>query len=232
MKRIILSLAACSLLITPALAQGRATLGRGVSGYSASPYAGNPYAAGTPYIYGNPYAGSPYGSNPLFNPAGAGYYSNPWANPYGSPYTYNGMPINSFGTPVPIGGGFFGMASNGHNINFWRAPSGYYYPWTAGYGTGYTAPIVVINNGAAPQAAQPPLSTIFSDTLKYLDEQKAAGKLDPNDFQHLKQRALDLLSKERDLRTQGSGSLDQEQEASIRADVDTLGGEIARRVKP
>jgi hypothetical protein len=233
MKQVILTLLTCGFALTPAVAQVSHAAGYNGNPYVGNPYVGNPYNTpfGNPYgrPYGNPYAGSPFGSNPLYNPAGG--YVNPWVNPYGNPYMYNGMPINSFGMPTPIGGGFFGMASNGRNFNFWKAPSGYYYPWSAGYGQSYTAPIVVINNGAT-QPAQPPLSTIFSDTLKYLDDQKAAGKLSEGDFTHLKQRTLDLLSKERDLRTQASGSLDQEQETSIRNDVDTLGGEIARRVKP
>lgn len=90
----------------------------------------------------------------------------------------------------------------------------------------------MINSGSSsPQPAQPPLSTIFSDTLKYLDEQKAAGKISEADFTHLKQRCLDLLSKERSLRYE-TGSLDATQEASIRSDVDALGAEIAQRVKP
>lgn len=234
MKRIFLALLTCSFALTPALAQtGRSYGWNGNIGsptvgvpYNNTPF-GNPYQFNRPY--GNPYAGSPYGSNPLYNPAGS--YVNPWVNPYGNPYSYNGVPINSFGMPTPIGGGFFGMSSSGRNFNFWKAPSGYYYPWSAGYGQSYTAPIVVINSGS-PQPALPPLSTIFSDMLKYLDDQKAAGKLSDADFTHLKQRALDLLSKERTLRTAASGSLDQDQETSIRNDVDTLGGEIARRVKP
>lgn len=239
MKRLILALVTAGLTLSPAMAQVQRSfspyVGNGPNGSNlipASPYVyGNPYGYGS-YPYGNPYAGSPYGSNPLFNPAG-GYGYNPWVNRFGSPYAYNGVPINSFGAPVSIGNGFFGLSTNGRNLNFWKAPSGYYYPWTYGYGTSYTAPIVIINSGSTtPQPAQPPLSTIFSDTLKYLDEQKAAGKISEVDFTHLKQRCLDLLSKERSLRNAAGGTLDASQEASIRADVDSLGGEIAQRVKP
>lgn len=240
MKRIILALAVFGYALAPAMAQ---------KSYGTNPYVGNGpggsnivpgYGFGGGGFntfggyggYGNPYAGSPYGSNPLYNPAG-GYGYNPWVNRYGSPYAYNGVPISSFGAPVSVGNGFFNLSSNGRNFNFWKAPSGYYYPWTAGYGSSYTAPIVILNNGSsAPQPSQPPLSTIFSDTLKYLDDQKAAGKISDADFTHLKQRALDLLSKERSLRNAAGGTLDQSQEQSIRGDVDSLGGEIAQRVKP
>lgn len=236
MKRVILTLIALSCIPSSALAQGKSFnpyVGNGPNGTNLIP--ASPFVYGNPYgytPYGNPYAGSPYGSNPLFNPVG-GYGYNPWLNRYGNPYAYNGVPINSFGAPVSIGNGFFGLSTNGRNLNFWKAPSGYYYPWTYGYGSSYTAPIVVINNGSTtPQPAQPPLSTVFSDTLKYLDEQKASGKISEADFTHLKQRCLDLLSKERSLKTANGGALDTQQEASIRADVDSLGGEIAQRVKP
>ncbi len=239
MKRMILALVAFGFTLTPAMAQKSfgysPYVGNGPNGSNLVPsygYGGGFGGYGGYGGYGNPYAGSPYGSNPLYNPAG-GYGYNPWVNRYGSPYAYNGVPINSFGAPVSVGNGFFNLSSNGRNFNFWKAPSGYYYPWTAGYGQSYTAPIVILNNGSsAPQPSQPPLSTMFSDTLKYLDDQKAAGKISDVDFTHLKQRALDLLSKERSLRTAAGGSLDQSQEQSIRNDVDSLGGEIAQRVKP
>ncbi len=237
MKRIILALVAIGFTLTPAMAQksygSSPFVGTGPNGSNLVPSYGYGGGFGGGYSgYGNPYAGSPYGSNPLYNPAG-GYGYNPWVNRYGSPYAYNGTPINSFGAPVSVGNGFFNLSSNGRNFNFWKAPSGYYYPWTAGYGSNYTAPIVIINSGSsAPQPTQPPLSTIFQDTLKYLDDQKAAGKISDADFTHLKQRALDLLSKERSLRNAAGGTLDQSQEQSIRGDVDSLGGEIAQRVKP
>ena len=237
MKRIILALAVFGYALAPAMAQkSYVSEGSRPSGSNMVPgygFGGGGFNTFGGYGgYGNPYAGSPYGSNPLYNPAG-GYGYNPWVNRYGSPYAYNGVPISSFGAPVSVGNGFFNLSSNGRNFNFWKAPSGYYYPWTAGYGSSYTAPIVILNNGSsAPQPSQPPLSTMFSDTLKYLDDQKAAGKISDADFTHLKQRALDLLSKERSLRNAAGGTLDQSQEQSIRGDVDSLGGEIARRVKP
>lgn len=235
MKRITFTLAVCTLVAAPALAQYRG-VSRGASPYvggggsyagGGSSYAGNTtgssYAGNLGTQFVNPYSG--YG-----NPYAGGY--NPYLNPYGNPYSYNGVPFTTFGSPYAVGNGFYGMNANGRNFNFWKAPSGYYYPWTAGYGSGYTAPIVIINQGSnSPTAARPPLSTMFTDTLKYLDEQKAAGKLSQGDYEHLKRRTLDLLSKERDLRTQGGGGLDTDQENSIRADVDTLGGEIARRVQ-
>jgi hypothetical protein len=66
---------------------------------------------------------------------------------------------------------------------------------------------------------------------KYLEDQKDKGKLSDADYNHLKQRAVDLLSKERDLRSQGGGTIDPEAEQSIRSDMDSLGGEVAQRVK-
>lgn len=219
MKRLTVSLGLCSLMLTPALAQGRyapASAGNQapygyVPAMVPNPYA-YPYSPYSPY---SPYGNTPYGYSPV--------------RPYGG--VYSPYPTSGYGIPQSIGGNFFGINAGGATINMWRAPSGYYYPWYASAMPMSNAPIVIVQNGST-QASEPPLSTQFTDMFKYLDEQKEKGKLSEGEFTHLKQRALDLMSKERDLRTQGSGSLDAEQEREIRADVSSLGGEIARKVKP
>lgn len=220
MKRIIVALTLCSFSIVPATAQGRSyIMPNGV------PYGANPYV--------NPY------TNPYVNP-----YANPYVNPYGTTYPYGTVPAigapgarttvypsYGYGIPQPIGGNFFGISTGGTTYNMWKAPSGYYYPWYNGGVQMSSAPIVIVQNGAT-QPSEPPLSTQFTDMFKYLDEQKEKGKLSEGDYKHLKRRALDLMSKERDLRAEGDGSLEAGEEKLIRADISSLGGEIARSVQP
>jgi hypothetical protein len=244
MKRTLILLSLGLLSVQPALAQTRGGFGSAYGGVGAgSPYAGRGSSyggvgAGSPYgyMYGSSYGGVgavPYsGMNPNgvqnWNP----YNANANWNPYGNRYVYgaNGALLPAgFGNPISLGNGFYSFTGGGYRYNMWHAPSGYYYPWLYATSGGY-GPIIQINNGAA-QATFPPISTVFTDMTKYLDEQKDKGKLSDSDYSHLKQRAVDLLSKERDLRSQGGGTIDPEVEQSIRADMDSLGGEIAQRVK-
>lgn len=182
----------------------------------------NPY--GNPYV--NPYA-VPYGANP-YNPYGGGLVPNTGFGVY-NPYA--GYP--AMGMPVPINGGYFGINIGNARLNVWKAPSGYYYPWLprpAGFA--YAPPIVVINQGAQnPTPAQPPLTTIFGDMNKFLDDAKSKGKITESDYNHLKLRASDLQKKERSLALGNGGSLDPNAEEQLRKDVDKLGEEVAYRVK-
>src|SRR5262249_9526730 len=108
--------------------------GVGVPGVSMPSAGFNPYQVAP---FGNPY--SPY-SNPYANP-----YANPYSNPYSSPYFGYGNGLQGggygggyyggggFGAPRLINGNCYSFNVSGAPINFWRAPSGYYYPWMAGF---------------------------------------------------------------------------------------------------
>lgn len=198
--------------------------------------------APTGYIYPNqvqPRFGVP-GYNPYGYP-GASPYVNPYANPYGysSPYynTYSltpglGVTLPNFGQPQALGGGYFGINTGGASFRVWQAPSGYYYPWCGSYSLGYQAPIIYVAPGSSsPTPAQPPLSTIFSDLDKFLEESKTNGKLSLTDYNHLKLRTRDLQNKERTLRISSGGSLDSGTEADLRKDVEQLSQEVAHRVR-
>ncbi|PWT95323.1 MAG: hypothetical protein C5B53_11560 [Candidatus Melainabacteria bacterium] len=182
-------------------------------------------------VYQNPYINNPY---PFGNPYGNPYvYGNPYG--YRSPYGYQ-APL---GYTAPIAGGFqpyggncYGLSFNGRDMRLWRSQSGYYYPWVAGYAYN-TYPIFYIPQGQTnPAAVLPPVSVVVSDLDDYLDKAKEKGKVSDNDFLSLKRRAHDLLSKEKSLAYEAGGSLDPDQEADIRRDVDELSGEVARRVRP
>jgi hypothetical protein len=204
----------------------------GVPGFNVpgSPGGYNPYNS-APY-FNNPY-GNPY-MNPYGNP-----YASPYANPYTSPYYGYGNGLQGghygrsfFGVPQLVNGNTYSFNMGGAPVNFWRAPSGYYYPWMGGYS--YTQYPIFIYNGQANGASQtlPPLSTIFSDLNDYLDKAKKDGKIDEIQYEHLKRRASDLLTKENSLAYEAGGTIDSGQESEIRRDVEGLSAEVARSVRP
>jgi hypothetical protein len=86
--------------------------------------------------------------------------------------------------------------------------------------------------GQSAQQTLPAISTICSDLLSYLDQQKEKGNISQGDFDHLKRRTTDLRNKDRDLRTASNGAIDPQDEAQLRRDVETLGAEVARRIVP
>jgi hypothetical protein len=156
----------------------------------------------------------------------------PIRQPVLAPSGYNPGFVNRSVGYVPAYSVPQSTAAGNYIINanqFWRSESGYYYPWlnNSAYGQIIYAPQV----NQAPVAQAPPLSTIFADLLKYIDEKKAQGLLSLSDYKHLRRRATDLQTKYFDLRTAGEGSIDEHDEAQIRRDLDELGAEVAKSVK-
>lgn len=204
------ALTACITLTAPlaALAQGGVSLG---PTNRTSTQMGGP--TGTYY-----YPGFGYSSRPLYSPYYTGYPSGyPVVTTYGAPVA------------VPGFGGYFRIGNA--RINYWQGPSGYYYPW--GIGTAYqsSAPIYIVNQGVTtPQL--PPLSAQFSDMENYLDDSQKKGKLNQTDYSRLFRRLQDIRSKFDHARAQAGGNLDSTDEDNIRRDLDNLGGEISRAVKP
>lgn len=166
------------------------------------------------------YPGFGWSSYPLNN----GYYGTP----YGTVPIY-GTPVYTPPVAVPGVNGFFRIGNA--RINYWQAPSGYYYPW--GIGAGYTqqAPVYIINQGVTtPQL--PPLSSMFGDMEKYLDDSKDKAKLSQADYARLFRRLQDVRGKFDHERAASGGAIDPNDEANIRRDVDLLAAEISRAVKP
>lgn len=156
----------------------------------------------------------------LRNRPGVGFY-------YASP----GYPLNqAFTLPQPVAGGLFGMSAGGRQYLFWKSPSGYFYPWAHRAYYGMVPPVIVINQGVS-SPAQPPLSVVFQDLSKYLNECQTNHKLSAADYEHLARRLKDLSGKEHSLRIAYEGRLDAGEEADLRRDLDMLGEEISRRVK-
>ena len=165
-------------------------------------------------IYANPYG------NPYANP-----YVNPYVNPYGA-YPVNPYSGVVYGAPVPIGGGLFNLRLGNTQFSYWRAPSGYYYPWYQGY----SAPVVIVQeNQAAP--AQPAVSTIMADMDNFLSTAKTKGRLSDTDFTHLNTRLKDLERMSDSMRQGNGGSLSADQEQDMRNNLQLLGQEISHRLK-
>lgn len=234
-------LAAWACLVMVTAAQGQV--------YNSNPQ----YAAPGTYSYGGTIYG-PGGSIPSY---GTGSYMNSgsylnngnYVNPYGNfpvnqpttTYPYGGGPrylpvyptygggYSFSGAPVALPGDYFGINSGGRQYRYWRAPSGYYYPWVAG-GYGYAPPVIIYQQGA-PEPAKPSLSTVFQDMQTMLDNAVTKGKLQRPDYEHLNRRLNDLKRMQQSALIQGQGTVDSAQDAELRQQLNLLGVEISRRLR-
>lgn len=169
--------------------------------------------------YGN--SGYYYGQYPYANQPGYGYYA---ANPYASAYP-------ALGTPVPVNGGLFRFNVGGFSGSYWKAPSGYYYPWGAGAIYTSPPPIIMVQQGSS-QPAQPSVTDMLKDMDSYVQDQNSKKKFKTDDYQHLARRIRDLQNKESTMRTRNGGVLDPGDEETLRKDCAMLSGDVSRRVLP
>lgn len=182
----------------------------------------NPFGAGgvqsqgsSPYPYVNQYGRYPYANQP-----GYGYYGASGVAPV----------YPAYGAPVPVNGGLFRFNVGGFSGSYWKAPSGYYYPWGAGAYLA-PAPVIVVEQGVS-QPAQPPVPDMLRDMSSYIEDQNSKKKFKPEDYQHLSRRVKDLLSLESTMRTRNGGTLDANDDEKMRRDTAALSGDISRRVLP
>ncbi len=158
------------------------------------------------------------------------YYPTPFGRvttttPFGAP---------GFSNPVPFGygPGYYTFTSPQATYHFWRAPSGYYYPWynyhgvVVPYGYGATS----FNQGAI-QPTKPSVTVVYQDLNKFLQQAKTEGKLKENDFAQLNKRLNDLISKTNSVRFQEGGTLSETSEDDLRADFDQLSREVSFRLR-
>lgn len=160
------------------------------------------------------------------------YYNNPYAPNYpmysGMPYAM-GAPMPAL-VPIPGAGGFFSINRGGARFNYWRASSGYYYPWCA-QPYYYPSNTIIYMQEGSSEPAQPPVTTMFSDMSKYLQEAKDKGKVSEGEYSHLMLRLSDLMKMELSARQAGDGALSPADENEIRSKVNDLSLEIAHAVK-
>lgn len=216
---------------TAAFAQGFSTISPGVASggfhHGGNQNYVNPGMGNNGFGVYNPNQINGYGVNNMgVTPvAPTGYTVNP---AFGAPYGVPGY----IAAPVPVGGSNFSFRMGNVNANFWRAPSGYYYPFNSFYNPFQINTIYVDPSSQEPPIAKaPPLSVQFSDTFKFLDDVKKDQKISDADYERLKRRTTDIQNKERSLRIAQGGSLDPEYQSEIRRDMDTLANEIIGRVK-
>lgn len=208
----------------PALSQNRRVYGNQSGNYNPnlSPNL-NPFGAGgVPSQGSSPYYGpyNQYGAYPYANQPGYGYYG---ANPVAPAYP-------AYGAPVPVNGGLFRFNVGGFSGSYWKAPSGYYYPWGAGAYLA-PAPVIIVEQGVSQQA-QPPVADMLRDMSSYIEDQNGKKKFKPEDYQHLSRRVKDLMSLDSTMRTRNGGTLDPSDEEKMRRDTAALSGDISRRVLP
>ncbi len=233
-----LKLLSFSVLMAGLLAQTSVYAQYGQSGYYGNSTNRYPNVLPTSGVMGpNMQTYSQYGRNPATGGYGGygGYYGQyPYANQPGYGY-YTASPyLNSYpalGSPVPVNGGMFRFNIGGFSGSYWRAPSGYYYPWGAGAVFATPAPVIIVNNGSS-QVAQPPVGDLFKDMSSYIEDQNTKKKLKPDDYQHLARRLRDLQGMEASMRTRNNGSLDPDDEETLRKDAAMLSGDISRRILP
>ncbi len=188
------------------------------------------YPSPGPAIY-NVYPPTPYlwGRQPGF------YNAAPYAPVYPQYPGAYAPPGMVYSSPVPMGGGTFSVTRGNTRFNFWKAPSGYYYPWCAqpyAYGLGYAPTVIYMQQGQqAPAAAQPPVATMIGDMKKYLVEAKEKGQLSEPDYRHLSLRLGDISKLEEDSLSNSGGSPSPEDDQDIRSKLNELGLEISRAIK-
>lgn len=162
-------------------------------------------------------------------------YSKP-NKPYYGYQRYNNTPYGfaGFGRPVPFGYGrdYYTVTSPTATYRFWKAPSGYYYPWynyqgvTPQFGFGAFS----FNQGSL-EAPKPAISVVYQDLGKFLQQAKSEGKLNETDYAQLNRRLNDLISKTNSVRFQEGGTLSDGSEEDLRADFDKLSQEVSFRLR-
>lgn len=189
-----------------------------------------PYPGQTQYGYPGQQYGYP-GTTRYYNPYGGTYVPTGTFIPAGPGVRYYQGP--AFAQPNPVGMGYYSTSVSGNQFILWKAPSGYYYPWCNQQTTfvpyfNYVQPLYYSQGTYAPQ--KPPLDTIFTDMNKYLDESKEKGKVGQPEYEHLKRRLSDIMNKTDRMKNNTGGVLDEDQDAEIRRDIETLSREVAYRV--
>lgn len=158
------------------------------------------------------------------------YYNAPFGAPgYGTPYGAAG-----FTAPVPLnyGNGYYIMRSPTATYQFWKAPSGYYYPWYNYRGSDplYGYGVATSYNQGNLQAQQPQLSVVYQDLSKFLLQAKTEGKLSDNEYSQLNRRLNDLIGKTNSMLIH-EGTLTDTEEEDLRSEFDKLSQEVSVRLR-
>lgn len=194
---------------------------------SESPvYYGTPGLSPAPGVSSSTGIGLTPGQFFYYNSPGIGYYRT---NPLTSQFP-------SYPAPIALGGGYYQLGGLTNRLGYWRAPSGYYYPWcppvympSVVYST--AAPIYSYQQGLlAP--AQPSVGAILADMRNFLEDAKAKKQLDQSNYENLFRRVNELTAQTAETSVRNGGGLTVDQEREVRRQLDLLSADIARALTP
>ena len=175
-------------------------------------------------IYGG-YANSTLGQFGYYNSPGLGYYAS---TPYSSDYP-------TYPAPVALGDNYYRFGGLSARLGYWRAPSGFYYPWCPpvylpGLAFPTNPPIYMMDQGSITEA-QPPISMFISDMRTYIDTVRLKHQLDQSAYEHLS-NSLNLMAARSAQIANSGGNLDPSNEDATRRELQLLSTEISRSLNP
>jgi hypothetical protein len=182
--------------------------------------------------------GVPLGTPGSVNPAGAvgqfGYYNNAGVGYYTANPMMPQYPV--YPAPVALGENYFAFGGLSSRLGYWRAPSGYYYPWCPPVylpGVVYpaAAPIYMMDQGAI-SAANPPVGLIINDMRLFIEDAKSKRQLDQSNYENIFNSLNEITARAADLGAKSGGKLNATDDTNIRRDLDVLAAQIARSLNP
>ncbi len=158
----------------------------------------------------------------FYNNSALGYYS---ANPMMGQY-----PV--YPAPVSLGDSYYAFGGMNSRMGYWRAASGYYYPWCSpvylpGVAYSSSAPIYMMDQGNLVPA-KPSVATVISDMRQFIDDAKPKKQLDQSTYEYVFNTLNQISDRTDALSAKNSGTLDPSDETTLRRDLDLLGADIAR----
>lgn len=162
---------------------------------------------------------------PSFYRSGSTFYGRQWATPFGTV---------SAPTPFGYGQNYYTVDTPNATYRFWRAPSGYYYPWFH-YPVGFVPPYgwavpIYINQGNV-QPQRPSMTQVFDDLSNFLTQSLKEGKLPENYYAQLTKRLNDLKRKASLLKFQEGGTLSDSTEEDLRTELDNFSKDVSYRLR-
>lgn len=163
-----------------------------------------------------------------------GYYNNPGLGYYSSAQLQQQNP--SYPAPVSLGGNFYAFGGLNGRLGYWRAPSGYYYPWCppvyvpgAVYPAG--APIYAMDQGGAAQV-QPPVGLVINDMRLFIEDARSKKQLDQSNYENIFGTLNQITADAAAFSAKNGGLMNASDETKVRVALDLLAGEIARSLNP
>jgi hypothetical protein len=151
---------------------------------------------------------------------------------YGNTSTRYGMPVGT----TPLGIGYYQLGGLAGGMSYWRAPSGYYYPWGASsiYGAGGYTPthVTYVYQGGAFAESKPSVPSVINDLRRFVEDAKSKQQLDDSNYEQLTVRLNDITEQTRAMSQNNGGTLNVSDEQTVRRALDELITEITRALNP